>query len=196
VRIFKAALATAVVLLSVLSANASTFQDGVTIRTGITTLTAPPDLDAAAALLGPASDRTLHSVGLGYDFSSGNNAFNVSGTTIRGSCLVLQQFCGAFSDPADPNFLALIIHDFYGQLDPIVNVTSSVLSVYFNANTIILDISGLSFPTHPATTLLATVEFGPAQSEVPLPAALPLFVSGLAAIGLIARRRRRKQALA
>ena len=37
--------------------------------------------------------------------------------------------------------------------------------------------------------------FAPPTGATPLPAALPLFAGGLAAIGLLARRRKRKQAV-
>lgn len=178
------------------AASAAHFDAGVTLRVGFTTLTAPPDLDAAAALLGAANNRTLSDISFGgFDFAIGTNSFNLSGTTISASCLASAQFCSAFNDPADPSFFGLIISDTAvggGALDSIINVTSLIgAPVYFNSNTIILDLSGLLLSSYPNITQLAQVEFG-SSSAVPVPAALPLFASGLGLLGFAGWRRRRK----
>ena len=80
---------------------------------------------------------------------------------------------------------------------PITNVvldgasTLVPVGITFDANNVFLNFEGLSVSSTQFSTV--DVTFG---SETPLPAALPLFASGLGAFGLLGSRRRKKSAAA
>ena len=77
---------------------------------------------------------------------------------------------------------------------PIVNVTLNGAStlvpvdISFDTNDVFLNLSGLAVT--PAQFSVVDVTFG--TIETPLPAALPLFATGLGALGLLSWRRKRK----
>jgi hypothetical protein len=66
------------------------------------------------------------------------------------------------------------------------SVTGGQPVVTYTSDSISFDFSGLNFDGH----YVFDVTLAPVVAETPLPAALPLFVSGLGALGLLARRRR------
>ena len=158
------------------------FETGDVLGVGFTTLlSTPPDLGALPALI----TRTLQA---GNDFALGSIAFDLDGDTIRATCPNLVS-CGGFTNPADPAFFALMIRDNVGpgsQLDPVTGVSPvDALAAYFDGDTIVLDLSGLTFAAQ-QTRVLATVSFGVASE----PAALGL--AG-AAVALLYRPRARKK---
>ena len=82
------------------------------------------------------------------------------------------------------------------ELDPVVTVTSLQYSdkfvcIGFSCTplifTPIIDVPDIHFQTR------LRVEQPPPPAEAPVPAALPLFAGGLGVIGLLARRRKKKQ---
>jgi len=72
-------------------------------------------------------------------------------------------------------------------LDPSSVLPGGIPTITISGNTLEIDFHGLTF--QPGSQLV--LDFGPV-SQTPLPAALPLFASGLGALGLLGWRRKRK----
>ena len=124
---------------------------------------------------------TLTKVG-GGAFTLDSFGFEFQG---QPSVLTVTAFSGATLEDTIVYDAGYVKNHWYGVLPDITNITSIIFDDTGTGNIRIDDI-GVSF---------ASAGGGPGL-ETPLPAALPLFATGLSAMGLLGWRRKRKGALA
>jgi hypothetical protein len=136
-------------------------------------------------------------VGAGIEFSNGQfgafhgPSFDFDSTTITITTASVGHSGGTFNGYS--------FFDVFASIDPITGVTvqsdnTGLFSgdpsrITFDPNTIFVNFQGLSFNSDAVIVLAAS--FGP-STTTPLPAALPLFTTGLGALGLLGWRRKRK----
>ena len=119
---------------------------------------------------------TLNS--FGFEFEGQPSVLTVTAFTDSGATLVDTIVYGGPSDPAHPDK-----NVWYVVSPAIANITSIVFDDTGTGNVRIDDID-----------VTAATTRGGNDSSTPLPAALPLFGTGLGALGLLGWRRKRKQA--
>ncbi len=101
------------------------------------------------------------------------------------------EFCGDVSNCNANQQLSFVVRN--GGYFPTVYIIT-----WYEGSSTIYQSGGFGWPVHqiasPATSTLPFCQLGPCPSATPLPAALPLFATGIGALGLLGWRRKRKNA--